>query len=111
MDICHLYTSDISAGFPVFARICLSHLNSNHANIAIVPNGFHCCIIAELTNSYGLNESFFFLCAAERQSLVLQVPTESLEFITVYCTSALAMAGVLLSVHLSHSHELREFTQ
>lgn len=59
MDICRLSTSDNPANFPVCAGICLSHLNSNHANIAIVPNGFHCTIIAEHTNSYGVNESFF----------------------------------------------------
>lgn len=44
----------------MFARICLSHLNCIHASIAIVPNGFHCTIIAEYINSYRENESFFF---------------------------------------------------
>lgn len=58
MDTCNL-TSDNPANFPVCAGICLSHLNSNHANIAVVPNGFYCNVIAEYTNSYAVNESFF----------------------------------------------------
>lgn len=59
MNICRLFTSDNPANLPVCARICLSHLNSNHASIAIVPNGFHCSVIAEHTHSYGVKESLF----------------------------------------------------
>lgn len=81
VDICQR-TSDNAANFPVCAGISLSHLNSNHANIAVVPNGFYCTVTAECTNSYGVNESFFFfLYAAERLSSVLQVPAEWFELI------------------------------
>lgn len=67
MDICQR-TSDNAANFPVCAGICLSHLNSNHANIAAVPNGFYCTVIAECTNSYGVNESFFFFSLRSRKT-------------------------------------------
>lgn len=53
--------------YPLRAGICLSLLNSNHANIAIVPNGFHHAVIAEHTNSYGVNETFFFFSCAQQK--------------------------------------------
>lgn len=59
MNIGRLLTSSRPANLPVWAQICLSCLKSNHANIAIVPNGFHCSVIAEHTNSNGMNKSFF----------------------------------------------------
>ncbi len=80
MDICLLSTSDSPANFLVCARICLSHLNCNHANIAVAPNGFHCTVIAEYTNSCGVNERLFFLCAAERLESVLKVLLERFQF-------------------------------
>lgn len=68
------------------ARICLSHLNSYYASIAIAPNGFHCSVIAEHTHSYGVKESLFLLCAAKSLSSVLQFLAASFHFIFLqYC--------------------------
>lgn len=88
MDICHLCTSDIPANSLGFARCCLSHLYSNHSNIAIVSNGFHCSIIAELTNSCGVNESFFPMHSRKTKFSF----TRPHRMIRVYYASALAMA-------------------
>lgn len=78
---CFLSTTDSPADFCVCAPICLSHLNCNHASIAIVPNGFYCAVIAEYINSYRVNENVFSPCTAKRLSSVLQVPAEWFEFI------------------------------
>lgn len=68
------------------AGICLSHLNSYYASIAIAPNGFHCSVIAEHTHSYGVKDSLFLLCAAESLSSVLQFLAASFDFIFLqYC--------------------------
>lgn len=69
-----------------FAWICLSHLNSYYASIAIAPNGFHCSVIAEHTHSYGVKDSLFLLCSAESLSSVLQFLAASFDFIFLqYC--------------------------
>lgn len=54
------------------AGIYLSHLNSNHAKIAFVFNGFHYTISAEYTNSYRVNESFFSPpCAQQKYNIFM----------------------------------------